>query len=124
MKTMNNQENMTQSIAKEIYEYAADLMLVQGRSVKRSKELLVEKGLEAKDADIIIMDLKEQIKKMENREAEKDILFGALWFFGGLSITITTYMTASENGGTYLVTWGAIAFGAVQLFRGLLNRIS
>lgn len=30
MKTMNNQENMTQSIAKEIYEYAADLMLVQG----------------------------------------------------------------------------------------------
>lgn len=29
---------MTQNIAKEIYEYAADLMLVQGRSAKRTKE--------------------------------------------------------------------------------------
>ena len=120
MKTMNNQENMTQNIAKEIYEYAANLMLVQGRSAKRTKELLMEKGLEAKDADIIITDLKEQIKKINNRKAEKDMLYGVLSFLGGVSITIMTYM----NGRIHLVTLVVTAFGIGLFFKGLLNRIS
>ena len=119
MKTKNNQENMTQNIAKEIYEYAADLMLVKGRSAKRTKELLMEKGLEAKDADIIITDLKEQIKKINNRKAEKDMLNGVLFFLGGVS-TIMIYM----NGRIHLITLGVTAFGIGLFFRGLLNRIS
>jgi hypothetical protein len=39
---------------------------------------------------------------------------------GGLLVTMITYGTAGP-GGTYVVAWGAIAFGAVQLFYGLLG---
>lgn len=45
-------------------------------------------------------------------------LIGALFFFGGIIVTIVTY-TAAEGGGTYVVAWGAIIFGAIQMFRGL-----
>lgn len=48
----------------------------------------------------------------------KDMIFGALWFFGGIIVTVATFSAAS-NGGTYVVAWGAIIFGAIQFFRGV-----
>ncbi len=46
-------------------------------------------------------------------KAEKDILFGLLWFLGGIVLTI------AEIG--YLF-WGAILFGEIQFFKGFYNR--
>ena len=45
---------------------------------------------------------------------------GALWFFGGSAITLFSYMAAvsSPYGGHYVVTWGAVVFGAVRFFQG------
>jgi hypothetical protein len=45
--------------------------------------------------------------------AEKDMLYGLLWFLGGLVLTI------AEIG--YLF-WGAMLFGAIQFFKGFSNR--
>jgi hypothetical protein len=50
-----------------------------------------------------------------------DMVLGALWCVGGIIVTVATYRFASENGGTYVVTWGAIVFGAMQFFRGFLR---
>jgi hypothetical protein len=46
-------------------------------------------------------------------KAEKDMLYGLLWFLGGLVLTI------AEIG--YLF-WGAMLFGAIQFFKGFSNR--
>ncbi len=46
------------------------------------------------------------------------MVFGALWCIGGIVVTVVTY-SAAASGGTYVVAWGAIVFGAIQFFRGL-----
>jgi hypothetical protein len=56
--------------------------------------------------------------------AQKRMIFGALWFMGGMLVTLFTYLTAasSPSGGTYVVAWGAIVFGALQFVRGLRGK--
>ena len=52
---------------------------------------------------------------------EKKMLHGAFWCIGGILVTAITYMAAASGsgGGSYIVAWGAIIFGALQFFRGL-----
>ena len=54
-------------------------------------------------------------------KANKDMVVGGIWFFGGLLVTVLTYGAAS-GGGSYVIAWGAIIFGGIQLFRGLVAR--
>jgi len=46
------------------------------------------------------------------KQANKDMLYGALWCVGGLVATM------ADVG---FIFWGAIVFGAVQFFKGLIN---
>ncbi len=48
---------------------------------------------------------------------------GAMWCAGGIIVTVLTYYAAasSAGGGTYIIAWGAIVFGAIQFFRGLMQ---
>jgi hypothetical protein len=64
-----------------------------------------------------------QIKVAEyvtKASAKKNMLVGALWCIGGTVATIIGFSAAS-GGGTYLVFWGAIIFGAIQFFTGLVQ---
>jgi hypothetical protein len=45
---------------------------------------------------------------------------GLLMFVVGLAISIGSYAAAS-HGGQYVVTWGAVVFGAIYFFRGLFQ---
>jgi len=55
-------------------------------------------------------------------KAQKNAFYGLLWFGGGLVVTILTYALASNGGGgTYVVAWGPVIFGGIQLFRGLIG---
>ena len=56
----------------------------------------------------------------------KDIIFGLLWAVGGTVVTAVSYNSAasSPTGGRYIIAWGAIVFGAIQFFNGLIHRIS
>lgn len=56
----------------------------------------------------------------DDDRARQDMLAGAMWCIGGIVVTAVTYAGAS-GGGTYVVAWGAIVFGAVQFFRGMLK---
>jgi hypothetical protein len=53
--------------------------------------------------------------------ANKHMLIGGLWCIGGLLVTALSY-GAAIGGGSYVVAWGAIVFGAIQFFRGLLAK--
>lgn len=50
----------------------------------------------------------------------RHMLFGALWLIGGTIVTLGTYYAAGP-GETYVVAWGAIAFGAIDFLWGLFN---
>lgn len=44
---------------------------------------------------------------------------GVLWALGGGLLSLWTYQAASTAGGTYVVFWGAMLYGAIRLLRGL-----
>jgi len=48
------------------------------------------------------------------------MLHGILWCVGGLLVTLLTYNMA-EEGGRYVVAWGAVIFGAYQFFKGFMQ---
>ncbi|MCW0218846.1 MAG: hypothetical protein OJI67_11040 [Prosthecobacter sp.] len=62
-----------------------------------------------------------RVKAYQEKRAQRDMTVGGLWFFGGLAVTVFTYLS-SAGGGTYVVAWGAILFGGIQFFRGVLSK--
>jgi hypothetical protein len=61
-----------------------------------------------------------QIPIVTRDVGKKNMLYGALWFIGGIVVTFGS-MAAASGGGTYLVTWGAIIFGAIQFVQGVIQ---
>jgi hypothetical protein len=55
------------------------------------------------------------------RDGSRDTFIGACWLVGGLAVTLISYSAAasSPNGGKYYFAYGAIAYGAIRLIRGL-----
>jgi len=51
-------------------------------------------------------------------EGQRDALIGGLWLTGGLLVTFGS-MAATSGGNGYVVTFGAIIYGAFRLIRGL-----
>ena len=51
----------------------------------------------------------------------RNITIGLIMLVIGIIITAVTYDSASSspNGGTYIVAWGPMVFGAIRLFKGL-----
>lgn len=50
---------------------------------------------------------------------KKNLLVGALFTVGGLALTLATYLTSSNTGGSYIIAWGAVIFGVLQVVQGL-----
>ncbi len=48
-----------------------------------------------------------------------DLVIGGLLFGLGLLVTVATYGSASESGGTYVVAYGPMIVGVIRIFRGL-----
>ena len=78
-------------------------------------------GVDNESADTIITNLQAQIENVKKERASKDMIFGALWCMGCIIVTAVTYQAACD-GGTYVIAWGAILFGAIQFIKGLANK--
>ena len=111
-----------QEIVNQIYGFTADMLYNQKKSIEETKAALIENGLRAEEADVVIANLQNQYKQEKRAAGNKNMLYGALWCVGGLLVTILTYSAASD-GGTYVVAWGAVIFGAIQFFKGLFQRL-
>lgn len=112
-----------QKAINQIYDYAASLVLKEKKSYTETKAALIAQGIDEESASTIVTNLEEEINGAKKKQANKDMRNGALWCVGGIIVTAVTYSNAS-GGGTYVVTWGAIIFGAVQFFKGLFNASS
>lgn len=105
----------------QAYRSAAN-QLMNGKSAVIVRSGLVASGVPEEHATTVVSDLSKRISEAKRQKAKKDILYGALWCGGGLLVTLITYSAASSGGGgRYVVTWGAIIFGGIQLIRGLMN---
>lgn len=111
-----------QEIVNQIYGFTADMLYNQKKSIEETKAALIENGLRAEDADVVIANLQNQYKQEKREAGNKNMLYGALWCVGGLLVTILTYSAASD-GGTYVVAWGAVIFGAIQFVQGLIQKL-
>ena len=102
----------SQEVANQLYNYAANLLINEDKSGYETRAALVEKGLSAESAAVIVGQLEEQIEDAQQEKAKKDMIYGALWCVGG------TVLTLANVG---FIFWGAILFGGVQFFKGLIN---
>ena len=113
----NKQHN--QDTIQQMYNYASKLLFKQNKSDEETKECLIRSGgLTPEVADHIINDLNTRYKEEEKKAGRSNMLFGALWCIGGIIATVMSYNAAS-GGGTYVVAWGAVLYGAVQFIKGV-----
>jgi hypothetical protein len=110
-------EVTTEQAVEAIYRFAA-AQLQAGVAPATVRSNLVDKGLSEEAAGIVVGNLQQALTKAHQEAGQKDMLYGALWCIGGIAVTVGTYSAAS-GGGTYVIAWGAIVFGAIQFFRGL-----
>lgn len=105
-----------QELINQHYNIAANLILNQRKSGYEAKNILIEQGLDPDVAAMIVEKIEMKINDAQQEaihsQAKKDILYGALWCIGG------TILTLAHIG---FIFWGAIVFGGIQFFRGLIN---
>src|SRR5579884_2844128 len=112
-------EPTTEQVVEAVYRYAAQ-QLHAGVAPATVEKALVEQGLSAEAAGIVVQNTRDALANAKSSAGQKNMLYGALWCIGGIVVTVGTYgAAASSGGGSYVVAWGAIIFGAVQFFRGL-----
>jgi hypothetical protein len=109
---MENQNDNQQETVNQIYDYAANLLVNEKRSAIETKIALIEQGLDEESAAIVVSNLEKQIKDAKKEGANKDMLYGALWCFGGIIATVADFG---------FIFWGAIVFGAIQFIKGATN---
>ena len=114
-------ENWTQPIQidQNVYNNAA-AQLMNGKSDSEVIEMLTKSGVYDAEATALVSKLRADIAEAKAEKAQRDIKHGAMWCIGGLVVTGATYAMASDGGGSYLVCWGPVIFGGIQLIRGLV----
>lgn len=112
------QENASNKFINSIWTYALD----KKKSGAKNEEIytgLIQQGLDEQHSLLIIKTLGSKAKEILDAY-HTDMLRGGLVCALGVTITICTYASAL-NGGTYIIAWGAIIFGAIRFLRGLTN---
>jgi len=118
-------QNENQDIAfqseQEMLQFVTQQMVINKVSSFDTMTMLGERGVDTDTAFAAIEKVENNLKGVDRKAGRKDMLWGAIWFIGGLTVTLVTYSDASQGGGRYTVAYGAIIFGLIQLVRGAYN---
>ena len=114
---MNEDQPSTENSTEAVVGFVEE-QLHCGMTQPENVEMLVGNGLDHETATAVVKDVHNIRKEVSREEGKKSMFVGALWCGGGLAVTAITYSAAS-GGGVYVVTWGAVIFGAIQLLRGV-----
>ena len=98
----------------DVYDYAVDLYTEQNMSWEEVRQELINQGLNADDATIVVSNLKEQEHEEKQKAANKELGFGLLWALGGIALTAAT-------DGTYIF-YGAVLYGGWLILKGLSHK--
>jgi hypothetical protein len=112
-------------ITKANYELAQREMRA-GKTEPQVRMALIAEGVDYQSARAVAAKLfgSQTRGSPEHEAGTRMMLQGALLCIGGCVVTAVTYSMASKAGGSYVITWGAIVFGAIRFFRGLAMRDS
>ncbi len=112
----------SQNKGKSILEFEEEFFKAKGvenyKEYYNSKEQFLEKS----DEERILLDKQRRemmniIHQRNTKRSSNDVLYGGLWFVGGLLVTIISL--SSGHGG--VIAYGAVIFGGIQFFRGLMS---
>lgn len=85
---MENNKDDYEELIKELYEYAAFLMIREKKDTYQTIDILIAQGVDEKSASIIVTNVKQQIDKIKRDKANNNILYGALWLLGGVFLLL------------------------------------
>lgn len=106
------------------YWLASD-QIRQGTAPAKVQETLTARGLDARSAATVVDRVKQVEASATQAAARRNLMWGAMLCFVGIVVTVITYRMATNwGGGTYVVAWGAVLFGAVRFVRGLFQLAS
>jgi hypothetical protein len=99
--------------------YAKDV-LRQGMAPAAVEEVLRAQGFDAASASSIVQSAN-RVKDERRAAGRRHMVTGGVICAIGIVVTVVTYSAAAEGGGSYVVAWGAIIFGGIRFFRGLMQ---
>jgi hypothetical protein len=110
-----------EQVVEAVYGFAAEQMR-SGVAPSGIEKSLTDRGLDAGEATVVVQRLERANAEARKEAGRKNMLYGALWCFGGIGLTAVTYRAAANSGGGKMVfAWGAILFGGIQFIRGLIQ---
>lgn len=115
-------ETAVQQPTQEVYDFAAGLM-AKGLPDETIQSQLREQGLDTESVTTITSSLRAEFVAYQREEARKNMLHGGLWLLGGCAVTGVTFALASD-GGSYVMTWGAVIFGGFQFLKGVYQHFT
>jgi hypothetical protein len=122
-QTPANADNTNQQAAMdEVIQYVLEC-LNRGSSQAEVRKQLIASGMSAQDANEIVQQVASWRHKNPGVAAgggnsgQTSMAIGGIVCLAGIAITVISFMSA-QGGGTYVVAWGAIIFGAIQFIRG------
>jgi len=126
-KGTNLESNNTDE-GKSIYEdsaiKAANLLVKVNMSKQNAVKALVADGLSEVEAGYVVENVVSYIRKKRIEESGEGFIKGCLFIIIGLAVTGITYVWASiRGGGMYIVTYGAVAVGAIIMIIAIVNFI-
>ena len=77
-------------------------------------------GYDFPDDETIRLSPEQQQVEESTREIDRNIRVGGFFFVGGLLLTAITYFH-TVPGDTYILFWGAIVFGGLQMLYGFVK---
>src|SRR6185503_3976686 len=113
------------SSVQEMYNYAANQLIVKKLSQQTVKNNLMSQGLSSIDADTVIKTMMAEIEKnkpgeksAKRAEGRRMMLVGLIIFVIGAIIIGTNFKIFGE---TFVFSYGIMAVGAIFFFKGLVK---
>jgi hypothetical protein len=114
-------EPTPEQVAEAAYDVAAEQIL-RGGNPSEIQASLTQRGMDTQAAATVVAQLKQERAQARKVAAQQNMFYGAFWCIGGIAVTVTTFQfAAGMGGGTFIIAWGAILFGAIQFLRGLIQ---
>lgn len=109
---------ITRLNARQLNDYI-QIMHEQGKSQQEIKAELLAQGL-SEERYLEALTLPPPPKVDRSLDGSAKVKKGAIWFFIGAAITMVTFSMA-KGGGTYLVAFGPMVYGAVMIVWGIID---
>lgn len=104
------------------YKYAV-MELANKKSQRVVEAALISQGASPETAKLVVKDAQYALRKIRREKYKKRMLRGLAWTIVGIIITCGTYVFADNLGGKFLLFYGAIIIGIIDLVVGLVGWI-